>query len=183
MDTQFNVFEILQIAEAVETKTAKSYLRAAERFADEERRGVYYRLAGWRAKHRRLWRRIRWRYSERTGQFGVFDPDDYVRSNPWTMAGLTGYGTDANGCNRPTGRETREQIFHEAIRRSQAITIFYRGLKAFAGNPDSHLLIDNMVSEERRHARLLTRVLERMLASGEDGHNRVPVCLTERDNE
>ena len=30
------------------------------------------------------------RYSEKTGEFGVFDPDNYVRSNPWTMAGLMG---------------------------------------------------------------------------------------------
>jgi hypothetical protein len=39
-----------------------------------------------RAKHRDTWRRIRRRYSERTGEFGVFDPDNYVLSNPWIVA-------------------------------------------------------------------------------------------------
>ena len=183
MDTRFNVFEILQIAEAVETKTAKFYLRAAERFTNEERRGICYSLAGWRAKHRNLWRRIRRRYSEKTGEFGVFNPDDYVRSNPWTMAGLTGYGTDVNGHSRPTGRETREQILHEAIRRSQAIIIFYQGLKAFAQNPDSRLMVDNIISEEHRHAGLLSRVLERMLASGREDRSPVSACLAEQGDE
>jgi rubrerythrin len=182
MDTQFSIFDVLQIAEAVETKTAKFYLRAAERFADEERRSIYYSLADWRAKHRNTWRRIRRRYSEKTGEFGVFDPDNYVRSNPWTMAGLTGYGTDPNGRDRPTGHETREQILHDAIRRSQAIIIFYQGLKEFARNPDSHMMIDNMVNEEHHHVRLLARVLERMQASTDEGHSPAPICSADLED-
>jgi rubrerythrin len=161
MGTQFNIFEVLQIAEEVQTKAAKFCLRAAERFADEGRRNLYYSLADWRAKHRDTWRRLRRQYSERTGEFGIFDPDNYVLSNPWTMAGLTGYGTDPNGHGRPTGCETREQILHDAIRRSQGIIIFYYGLKEFARGPDSHMMIDNVISEEDRYIHLLARALER----------------------
>lgn len=183
MDTQFNVFEILQIAEAVETKTAKFHLRAAERFADEERRSIYYSLADWRAKHRNTWSRIRRRYSEKTGEFGVFDPDNYIRSNPWTMAGLTGYDTDANGHSRPTGHETKEQILQDAVRRSRDIIIFYHGLKEFARNPDSHMMIDNMINEEHRHIRLLTQALERMQTPAEDGQSPGPVCQSELESK
>ncbi len=43
----------------------------------------------------------------RTGDFGVFDPNNYVLSHPWTMAGLSGYVTDPNG--------SPEQILHDVI--------------------------------------------------------------------
>jgi rubrerythrin len=168
MDTQFNVFEILQIAEEVQTKAATFCLRAAEQFADEERRGIWHRLAELRTQHRETWRRIRHRYSEQTGQCGTFDPDNYVLSNPWTMAGLTAYGTDPKGHDLPTGHETGEQILRDAIRRSQGIVIFYHGLKEFARGPDSRMIIDNMIAAEEGQVRLLARVLEQMQAPAEE---------------
>jgi rubrerythrin len=183
MDTQFNVFEILQIAEEVETKAAQFCLRAAERFADEERRNLYYSLADWRARHRDTWRRLRRQYSERTGEFGIFDPDNYVLSNPRTMAGLTGYGTDPNGHSRPTGYETKDQILHDAIRRFQGIIIFYHGLKEFARGPDSRMMIDSMISEENRHIHLLTHALERMQAPTEDSDSPTPACWAELERK
>ena len=45
VETKFNVFEILQIAEQVEHKGAKFYLKTAELFDDPNLRDLYYRLA------------------------------------------------------------------------------------------------------------------------------------------
>ena len=90
---QFNVVEVLRIAEELEHKAARFYLQAAERFADPERRNIYYNLAAWRARHQQAWARIRREYSERTGEFGTFDPDNYVLSNPQVMASLTCFAT------------------------------------------------------------------------------------------
>jgi len=168
MDTQFNAFEILQIAEEVESKAARFYRHAAERFTDEDRRRLCCTLADWRMEHRDAWRCLRRQYSERTGEFGCFDPNNYVLSNPQTMAGLTGFGTDRNGYSRTTGYETKEQIIQDAIRKSQGITIFYHGLKEFARGPDSRMMIDNIISEEDRHIRLLTNALGRIQAVPED---------------
>jgi rubrerythrin len=164
MDTQFNAFEILRIAEEVESKAAQFYRQAAARFADEDRRGLCHGLADWRTEHRDAWQCLRRQYSERTGEFGCFDPDNYVLSNPQTMAGLTGFGTDHSGHGRITGGETKEQILYDAIRRSQGIAIFYHGLKEFARGPDSRMMIDNVISEEDRQIRLLTNALGRMQA-------------------
>jgi rubrerythrin len=179
MDTQFNVFEILQIAEEVQAKAAQFCLQAAERFADQERRSIYCRLAVWRAKHQEMWRRIRHQYSERTGDFGVFDPNNYVLSHPWTMAGLTGYGTDPNGHERLTGGETPEQILRDAIHRSQGIIIFYHGLKEFARSPDGRMMIDNVICEEQKHARLLTRTLEQRQTPSDEDDDLMPVGWAE----
>lgn len=168
MDTQFNVFEVLRIAEEVDHRAAKFYLKAAERFSDPARRNLYYGMAGWRARHKQAWERIRKEYSERTGEFGTFDPDNYVRSNPHVMASLFGFGTGASAPNRPTGYETREQIVHDAIRRSEGVIIFFQGLKEFAGDPESRMMINNMISEEDRHIRLLGRSLEKMHSSADE---------------
>ena len=162
MDTCFNVFEVLEIAEEVEHKAAKFCLRAAERFADWERRNVYYNLAAWRAKHQQAWARIRQEYSEQTGQFGTFDPNNYVLSNPQVMAGLTCFGSETGGRGLPSGHETKAQVIGDAIRRSEGVVIFYHGLKEFARDPESRRMIDNMIDEESRCIRLLSKLLDRM---------------------
>ena len=160
METKFNVFEILQIAEQIEHKGAKFYLKAAELFPDAGLRDLLYRLATWKAKHEKLWARMRKRVSEKTGEFGTFDPDDYVLSNPQVMSGLTGYDTKLGEVGRLTGKESRRQLLKTAIRRANEVVIFYGGLKDFARDPASKGTIDRIISEENRQIRLLTEELE-----------------------
>lgn len=161
-DVQFNVVEVLRIAEELEHKAAKFYLRAATRFSDQERRNIYYALAGWRARHEQAWARIRREYSERTGEFGIFDPDNYVLSNPQVMASLTSFTTQARSHGTPTGHETAEQIVHDAMERARGAVVFYNGLKGFTQDPESRRMIDNMIGEEERHIHQLSRSFERM---------------------
>lgn len=177
VDVQFNVFEVLRIAEEVEHKAAKFYLRAAERFADTQRRNIYYKLAAWRARHEQAWARIRQEYSDRTGEFGVFDPDNYVLSNPQVMADLTCFAAASKSRGEPAGHESPAQIVHDAIRRSRDVIVFYQGLKGFAPNPESQRMIDNMIAEESRHIHLLSRSLERMQQTAEHAlpHAETPV--------
>ena len=80
---------------------------------------------------RKVWARMRKRFAEKTGEFGTFDPDNYVLSNPEVMAGLTGFGTKQDVPARITGRENRQQILRDAVRRSNEVIIFYQGLKDF----------------------------------------------------
>lgn len=168
MDTQFNVFEILRIAEETEHKAAKFYLRAAGRFPDPKRRDLCYDLASWRVKHERAWIRLRQEYSEKTGEFGTFDPNNYVRSNPHVMAGLPWFGAR----DQFTGHESASQIVRDAIRRSESVLIFYHGLKEFARDPAGRGMIDAMTDEEDRHIRQLNRFLDRMLSpSGDFDHS------------
>ncbi len=160
METKFNVFEILQIAEQIEHKGAKFYLKAAELFPDAGLRDLLYRLATWKAKHEKLWARMRKRFSEKTGEFGTFDPDDYVLSNPQVMSGLAGYDTKLGEVDRLTGKENRRQILKTALRRANEVVIFYGGLKDFARDPASKGTIDRIISEENRQIRLLTEELQ-----------------------
>lgn len=160
METKFNVFEVLQIAEQVEHKGAKFYLKSAELFDDPALRDIFYRLATWKAKHEKIWARMRKRFSEKTGEFGTFDPDNYVLSNPQVMSGLTWFGTRQDAVNHLTGRENRRQILKDAMRRANEVVIFYRGLKDFARDPAAQQVLDQIIQEEERQIGFLTAELE-----------------------
>jgi rubrerythrin len=160
METKFNVFEILQIAEQIEHKGAKFYLQTAERFEDPEIRDLFYRLATWKAKHEKIWARMRARFSEKTGEFGTFDPDNYVLSNPTVMAGLTWFGMRQGAPSGLSGHEDKRQILKDAIRRANEVLIFYQGLKDFARDPASADAIDKIIREENRQIHLLNEELQ-----------------------
>lgn len=159
METKFNVFEILQIAEKIERNGAKFYLKTAELLDDPEVRDACYNLATWKAKHEKILAQRRKRFSEKSGEFGTFDPDNYVLSNPHVMAGLAVFATKSGSLKGPLGRENRQEIFKDAIRRAREAVFFYRGLKDFARDPASIETIDKIIKEENRHIRLLTEQL------------------------
>ncbi|MFC1794977.1 ferritin family protein [Planctomycetota bacterium] len=160
METKFNVFEILQIAEKIEHNGAKFYLKTAELFDDMEIRDTCYKLATWKARHEKILAQRRKRFSEQTGEFGTFDPDNYVLSNPNVMAGLAVFATKPGSLKGPLDRDNRKKIFKDAIRRSKEAIFFYRGLKDFARDPASEDTIDKIIKEENRHIRLLNEELQ-----------------------
>ncbi len=160
MDTKFNVFEVLTIAQQIERKGAKFYLTMAQRFENENHRDIFYRVANWKAKHEKIWGRLKKRFSEKTGQFGTFDPDNYVLSNPEVMAGLTSFGTKQNLPSKLTGKETKAQIIRDIISRTNEVIIFYQGLKDFARDPASREVIDKILREHGREIRLLNEEMK-----------------------
>lgn len=161
METKFNVFEILQIAERIEHNGAKFYLKTAELSSDPEVRDTCYKLASWKARHEKILAQRRKRFSEKTGEFGTFDPDNYVLSNPHVMAGLAVFATKPGSLKGPVDRENRQEIFRDAVRRAKEAIVFYRGLKDFARDPASEETIETIIKEENRHIRLLSEQLER----------------------
>jgi rubrerythrin len=161
METKFNVFEVLEIAEQIEHKGARFYLKTAELFSDPDFRDLYYKLANWKAKHEKVWARMKKRFAEKTGEFGTFDPDNYVLSNPEVMAGLTSFGTRQDFPGRLTGRETKRQILRDALRRANEVIIFYQGLKDFARDPSTEEIIDKIIREESRQINLLDKEMKK----------------------
>ena len=160
MDKKFSVFEILEIAERIEHNAAKFYLKAADMYNASEPRNIYYKLANWRAKHEKVLTQRRREYSEKTGELGTFDPDDYVLSNPEVMAGLTWLGSKAEPARALTGQETEEEILRDAVKRADEVIAFYEGLKDFARDPAGEKAIDQIVDDEKQNIRLLTEQLE-----------------------
>ncbi len=150
VNTQFNIFEALEIAERVEGDGARFYLGVAETTEDMELRRECYRLANWKAKHSRVIARRRREYAAKTGEFGTFDPDNYVRSNPHVMAGLAA----------PSGRlgrgaaprcSSRTDLFRRAVAREKETAVFYEGLKHFVRDPATEAAVEQVLGEEKRY--------------------------------
>ncbi len=152
METRFNIFEILQIAEKVENDGGRLYVQNADRFESADLRNTCYRLADWKGRHARALALKRKLHSKKTGEFGRFDPDDYVLSNPQVMAALAMTAARKARCGRRalTGRENKGDILHSAIQREKDAVAFYNGLKAFAQDPASQLAIETIVAEQLR---------------------------------
>ncbi|MBN2137929.1 MAG: ferritin family protein [Sedimentisphaerales bacterium] len=160
METKFNVFEIFQIAEKIERNGAKFYLRAAELFDDSERRDIFYKLANWKARHEKALAKRRKLFSEKTGQFGTFDPDNYVLSNPHVLVGLAAFTAKPSFRDHMSGHEGKKEIFRTAVRMSKQAIVFYEGLKDFSRDPASRDTIDQIVEEEKKHISILMEAME-----------------------
>ncbi|MCH7920003.1 MAG: hypothetical protein IIC50_18700 [Planctomycetes bacterium] len=101
METKFNVFEILEIAERAEQRGARFYIQTAKRFREAALQDVFYKLANGKVKQQKAWAKMRKEVSKQTGEFGTYDPDNYVLSNPEVMAGLSWFGTRAGRAKKP----------------------------------------------------------------------------------
>jgi rubrerythrin len=161
METKFSVFEILEIAEHVEQRGATFYMKTAELFEDTQIRNLYFQLANWKAKQKKVWSQRRKEFSQSTGEFGTFDPDDYVLSNPEVMAGLTWFGTRTGSVKKLHGHETREEILHDVINREKAVVTFYQGLKGFARDPATEQAVDELIAQESQYIRTLTQEINK----------------------
>lgn len=160
METKFNVFEILEIAEKVEQRGAKFYLGAAQLFSQEELKNFLYALAQRKVHLKNTWVKMRKDFSDRTGEFGTFDPDNYVLSNPEVMAGLTWVGTRAGRSRQLTGQENKEEILRDAMHRENAVMTFYQGLRDFARDPAGRETIDTLVKKVNQMVLELMHELE-----------------------
>jgi len=150
MDTKFSVFEILEIAEQVDKRGALFYVKTADLFTTQALQDFYYSLAETKVKQQKMWAKMRKEFSEKTGEFGVFDPDNYVLSHPEVMAGLTWVGDRGNTRIHITGKETEEDIVKDAIHRENAVITFFQGLKDFARDPASIDTVDKIIQVENR---------------------------------
>jgi len=150
MDTKFSVFEILEIAEQVDKRGAQFYVKTADLFQDQYLQDFYYSLAETKVKQQKMWAKMRKEFSEKTGEFGVFDPDNYVLSHPKVMAGLTWVGNHGNTRKHLTGKETEEDIVRDTIHRENAVITFFQGLKDFARDPASIDTVEKIIQLENQ---------------------------------
>jgi rubrerythrin len=171
LKTEFRVFDILQIAEAIERRRAKFYVKWATLFGAGERCDLCYKLANRSLRHVKRWAEKRKRHSSETGEFGTFDPNDYVRSNPFVMAGLTWCGRSEDRSRKLTGKESKDKILKDALQRSKELMIFFEGLKEFAYDPVAWSVIDRIIGSETHYIGDVERLFEQSML-----HNSVNCC-------
>jgi rubrerythrin len=127
MEPEFNVGQILQIAERVERNGASFYLRMANRFCDQVQQNICRGLAAWRSKQENAFAEHRRLFYEGLGELRPVDSGDYVLSHPSVMADLAVFADELYVGRALTGRERRKEIINDAIVRAEDAIIFYRG--------------------------------------------------------
>ena len=155
METKFNAYDILEIAEQIERNGIKFYHKAAQLFDNNHLHQVLGEQAQWCTKHIKIFAHMRKRFSEQTGEFGTFDPDNYVLSNPRVMAALAVFTDKPGLAGKLTGSENEQKILREAIRRRKDAIVFYKGLSDFARDMRANEILAEIIREEKRHINLL----------------------------
>ena len=172
MKTVFRIYDVLQIAEAIELKRARFYVQAALLFKTSRQNDLCHKLANRSAKYAKFWAQKRKQHSDETGEYSTFDPNDYIRSNPFMMAGLTWGGSLWGYTGKFSGGETAGQILKDAMRRSHELMIFYEGLKDFACDPATWAVIDTAISREVHYINSIEKLIKHIGEGNFVNHNR-----------
>ena len=156
MSHEFNVDEILKMAEQIERNGARFYRKAAEVLEDRRVRKLLVDLAAWEEDHERIFAAMRADLTENERQPTVFDPENesalylrsmvdghvfYIRQDPNTLL---------------TGKETAEEILQLAIGQEKDSIVFYLGLKEFTQEKQGRERIDGVIKDvqtEREYAK------------------------------
>jgi len=151
METEFNVDQVFQIAGKIQQNGADFYLKMAELFYDSGRRNLCLRLADHRAEQANALTEGKTGSCDRYGKSATFGYGDYIMSHPSEMADLAIFSHDRCHSIPLTGRESREEIFKDAIGRCEAVIIFFRGLKEFVQDTFTERALDKIIEEENRY--------------------------------
>ncbi|MHC4309091.1 MAG: hypothetical protein ACYSSN_04025 [Planctomycetota bacterium] len=155
MKTEFNVDQVFQIAGRIQQNGAEFYLKMAKRFCDSRRRGLCLVLAEQRTERAKALTEERKRFCNKYGKSVTSGYGDYIMSHPSEMADLAVFSHEQYHAIPLTGRDGREEILKDAIGRSEAVIVFFQGLKEFAQDAVTERALDKIIEEENHHINLL----------------------------
>ncbi len=152
----FNAIEVFEIAEQIEHNGARFYRKAAEIFDDTQIGETFLRLAKWETKHERIFSSMRKQLSEpKNSELEEILPD------PKVMAGLAVFGIKPDPADELSGKENEVDVIKRAIEKEKDSIVFYSGLKGFVADSASRDKIEEIIKEEMRHIRILSRLQKR----------------------
>jgi hypothetical protein len=157
METEFNIVQVFQIAGRIQQNGAEFYLKMAKLFYDSGRRSLCSELANWRAERAKALAEERKSFCDRYGLPVTHGYGDYIASHPSEMADLAVFSHEEYHAIPLSGRENWETILKDAIGRSEAVIIFFRGLKEFAQDAVTERALDKIIEGEDRYMNLLRK--------------------------
>ena len=163
MAYDFNVDQILEIAEQIERNGVRFYKQMADRLDDQSLKNLLIELAEMEKDHERIFHAMRDDLTAKEKESTIFDPEEEAVLYLRALADLRVFDQKAESeFDIPHGLEEKEKIekiFHEAINREKESIIFYTGMKELVGKNLGRDKIDLIIKEEMKHIRLLTNRL------------------------
>ncbi len=154
MGFDFNIDEILAIAEEIERNGAAFYRTAAEGAPDEATRDTLNELARMEDQHEQTFISLRAELSEDDKKPGAFDPEDETAKYLKALADRRVFHDKA------VDLSSLEEVFQEAIQTEEDSIAFYVGMRDLVPARLGKDKISNIIKEEMGHLVLLTDKLE-----------------------
>jgi rubrerythrin len=159
MAIALNAVEVFEVAEQIERNGSQFYRRASEMFDDSDICKVFLELSEWELLHEKVLRDMR----EQLVESGT-EPQTFVRErnelDPRLIACLDGFGTVAEPLVKLKRISTVTDVLRTAIEKEQDTVAFYEGLKDFVGSACDQKKVDEIISEEIHHIRILGQALQ-----------------------
>lgn len=163
MAYDFNIDQILEIAEQIERNGVKFYRRMADKIDDKSVKDMLHELSDMEKDHEKIFHAMRSDLSDREKESNLFDPDGETVLYLHALADLRVFDREAESAfdipDELSENEKMENIFQEAIHREKESIIFYTGMKELVGEKLGRDKIDLIIREEMKHVRLLTNRL------------------------
>ena len=160
MKVTFNALEIYEIAEQIEQNGARFYKRATEIFDEPVICRIFLRLANWELKHKKIFADMKKQYSVLIHDAKAFKSEQTIPEAK-VMAGLAVFGIRPNPADELSGQEEISDVLRRAIENEKDSIVFYSGLKDFTADELAKNKIDEIITEELRHIRILNKLNER----------------------
>ena len=156
MGFDFNIDEILAMAEEIERNGAAFYRTAAQGAPDEPTRNMLEELARMEDQHEKTFAGLRAELSEKDKKPGAFDPEDETARYLKALADRRVFHEKAIDLN------TLEDVLKEAIVTEKDSIAFYVGMRELVAAGLGRDKISAIIKEEMNHLVLLTDKLEQL---------------------
>jgi rubrerythrin len=163
VETKYNAFEILQIAEKIECNGAEFYRRCVKLVESDRLRGMFNKLAEWEERHEKLFRQMRNEFGKQMSELEDLEPAIYVRCDPRMIEGLAMSVIRPESAHALTGGESVRGIIGRALELEKGTLVFYEELKEKAQDLSGLYKIGDIIKEEKRHIMVLRRLLEELV--------------------
>ena len=158
MAFDFNIDEILAIAEEIERNGAAFYRTAAEGAPDQATRDTLNELARMEDQHEKTFAALRAELSAADKKPGAFDPDDETAKYLKALADRRVFH------EKSVDLSSMEEILKEAIVTEEDSIAFYVGMRDLVPGSLGKDKISAIIKEEMGHLVLLTDKLEALHA-------------------
>jgi rubrerythrin len=164
MAFDFNVDEIFEIAEEIESNGARFYRDMADQILDKAMQREFHRLAEMEDAHKRGFQSIRTGLSDQDRAPTVFDPEGESAQYLRALGDLRVFDEQARGeflfPDTLSDNEKMGQILRAAIEIEKESIAFYVGMKKFVPENLGKKKIDGIIQEEMGHIRVLAKRLK-----------------------
>jgi rubrerythrin len=160
MDVELSALNALEIAEKIERNGATFYRRAAGLSSDPDMVLLFVQLAQWETRHLRVFQEMKKRCLRQ-------DQDDALPGHSAgdlldarVMAGLAVFGIQKDPSRDLISCEGRPDVLRMALDKERDSIVFYSGLRAFMPQAADQKAIEDIITEEMKHVRILVQSLE-----------------------